>query len=92
MNVVIIGNPKTNSEVLKSIAGKLTEAGLSVRYPTVEMLDLGEDSAIIETFERIDWADMVIAVPKEGLVFNHTITSEIAYAKHKQRPVFIYYG
>ena len=91
MNIVLIGNPKTNGETIKEIAGTLTDAGISVRYPTGDSLDIGEDVAIIETFERIDWADFVIAIPKNGLTFNQSTTSEIAYAKHRKKTVFIFY-
>lgn len=91
MNVVIVGNPKTNIEEIKAIAASLTDSGFSVRYPTVEMLEISEDSAMVETFERIDWSDVVIAVPREGLTFGHMTTSEIAYAKHKKKAVLIYY-
>lgn len=92
MNIVIIGSPKSNAEEIKTIAAKLTDAGMNVRYPTVEMLDIGETSAMVETFERIDWSDFVIAIPKEDLAFTHTTSAEISYAKHKKKAVFIYYG
>lgn len=91
MNAVIIGNPKTNGEKVKDIATMLTEAGINVRYPTIDTLETSEDFSIIETFNRIDWSNIVIAIPREGLTFGPTITSEIAYAKHSKKPVFIYY-
>lgn len=91
MNIVIIGNAKSNGEKIKNIASVLTEAGINVRYPTVDELDTSEDFSIIESFERIDWAHFVIAIPKEGLAFTQTVTSEVAYAKHCKKPVLIYY-
>lgn len=91
MNIVLIGNPKTNGDTIKEIAAKFVDAGMNVRYPTVDELPTGEDVAIIETFERIDWADFVIAIPRDGLSLNYATTSEIAYAKHKHKAVFLYY-
>lgn len=91
MNVVIIGNPSTNGDRIKELATSLSEGGVNVRYPTIDALDTTEDASIIETFERIDWSNFVIAVPKEGLAFSAKTTSELAYAKHCKKPVLIYY-
>lgn len=91
MNIVLIGSPKTSGEKIKEIATTLTDAGINVRFPTVDMVDIGDTNAMIETFERIDWADFVIAIPREGLTFTSSTTSEIAYAKHKKKAVLIYY-
>lgn len=93
MNIVILGNAKnvSVSEKITSIASTLVEAGLNVRYPSSDSLDTAEDLSFQETFGRIDWADMVLAIPKEGLSFAHSTMSEVAYAKHVKKPVFVYY-
>lgn len=92
MNIVIIGNIKTNADDIKSIAEKLAEAGIGVRYPAFDMPDVSADSEMVAAFERIDWADFVIAIPRDGLTFSHATTSEIAYAKYRKKPVLIYYN
>lgn len=84
MNIVLVGNAKTNGDQMKEISEKLTGAGLGVRYPS-------EHSDMIKAFENIDWADYVIAVPREGLTFDHSTDSEISYAKYRKKAVFIYY-
>lgn len=93
MNIVILGNAKNPSvsEKITSIASSLVEAGLNVRYPSSDTLETAEDLNFQETFGRIDWADMVLAIPKEGLSFAHSTMSEVAYAKHVKKPVFVYY-
>lgn len=93
MNIVILGNAKTPSvsEKITAIASTLVEAGLNVRYPSSDTLETAEDLNFQETFGRIDWADMVLAIPKEGLSFAHSTMSEVAYAKHVKKPVFVYY-
>lgn len=91
MNVTIVGNPKNSSEKMKKIETRLTDASVNVRHPAMEGLDTADGYDIIETFERIDWCDWVIAVPLEGLTFGQQTTSELAYAKHAKKPVFIYY-
>lgn len=93
MNVVILGNAKnvSVSEKITSIAALLVEAGLNVRYPSSDTLETAQDLNFQETFGRIDWADMVLAIPKEGLSFAHSTMSEVAYAKHVKKPVFVYY-
>lgn len=93
MNIVIIGNAKNQSisEKITSFASTLVEAGLNVRYPSSDSLDTAEDLNFQETFSRIDWADIVLAIPKEGLSFAHSTMSEVAYAKHVKKPVFVYY-
>lgn len=93
MNIVILGNAKNPSvsEKITAIASTLVEAGLNVRYPSSDVLETAEDLNFQETFGRIDWADMVLAIPKEGLSFAHSTMSEVAYAKHVKKPVFVYY-
>ena len=91
MNVAIVGNAQVNTEKIKDIATMLTESGLDVRYPTLDSLETSEDFSIIEVFKRIDWANIILAVPREGISFDAIVTSEIAYAKHCKKPVFIYY-
>ena len=91
MNVAIVGNPKISSEKMNQIAARLTDANINVRHPDMEGLDRADNYDIIETFERIDWCDWVIAVPREGLTFGQQTNSELAYAKHAKKPVFIYY-
>ena len=92
MNIVIVGNPKTNSETIKNLANSLSEEGLHVRYPTVSDSSADGDLGIIQAFERIDWANLVIAVPRDGLNLEYATTSEIAYAKHAKKPVLLYYN
>lgn len=84
MNIVLIGNMKTNGEKIKAIAEKFSETGINTRYPS-------EHFDMIKAFENIDWADHVIAVPREGLTFDHSTDSEISYAKYRKKDVFIYY-
>lgn len=91
MNIVIIGNPKRCGDKIKEIAAVLTESGINVRYPTSDMLETNDDLNIQETFSRIDWADFVLAIPREGLGFDHSTMGEVAYAKHVRKPVFVYY-
>lgn len=93
MNIVILGNTKsaTVSEKINAIASTLVAAGINVRYPTADALDTSEDLNFQETFGRIDWADIVLAIPKEGLSFGYSTMSEVAYAKHVKKPVFVYY-
>lgn len=92
MNIAIIGNPKTNSSTIKSLAERLTASGNTLKYPIEDAPSNGVDSEIIEIFEHIDWADMVIAIPREALAFNHDTTAGLAYAKYKKKTAFIYYG
>lgn len=94
MNVVILGNAKqTNvSDTIKSVASIFVEAGINVRYPAGEDLDTSEDLSFQETYARIDWADVVMAIPRDGLSFEHSIMGQVAYAKHVKKPVFVYYG
>lgn len=92
MNVMILGNHKTNEDTIRYLSERLAAAGNTVRQSAQRSAETGEDSALIESFKNVDWADMIIAVPKEGLIFAHSITAEIAYARHKGKGVFIYYG
>lgn len=92
MNIVVIGNTKTNGETIRKIATMLIDSGVSVRYPSEEGLDTGEEVNIEETFDRVDWCDCVIAVPREGITFGYATTYEMTYAKHVNKPVLIYYG
>lgn len=94
MNVVILGNAKQTdvSDVIKTVASTLMESGINVRYPSGEDLNTAEDLSFQETFKRIDWADMVLAIPRDGLTFEHSTMGEVAYAKHVRKPVFVYYG
>ena len=92
MNIVIVGNPKTNDEIIKSLANSLSEEGLHVRYPTLSDSPADGDLGIIQAFERIDWANLVIAIPRDGLNLEHSTTSAIAYAKHAKKPVLLYYN
>lgn len=85
MNIVLIGNMKTNGDKIKAIAEKFSITGITARYPSGQ-------SDIIKAFENIDWADIIIAIPREGLTFDHSTDSEISYAKYRRKDVFIYYG
>lgn len=85
MNIVLIGNMKTNGDKIKAIAEKFSATGIAAKYPS-------DHSDMINAFENIDWADLVIAVPREGLTFDHSTDSEISYAKYRKKEVFIYYG
>lgn len=89
MNIVIIGNPKASSECIKEIAESFTEAGINVRYPSVDSI---EQNSAMETFERIDWSNFVIAIPKVDLNFDSATAIYLAYAKHMNKPVFIFYN
>lgn len=91
MNIVIIGNPKRCGDKIKEIAAVLTESGINVRYPTSDTLETNDDLNIQETFSRIDWADFVLAIPREALGFDQSTMGEVAYAKHVRKPVFVYY-
>lgn len=92
MTIVIVGNPKTNGETITSLANSLSEAGLNVRYQTRDDISAAEDLGIMQSFERIDGADLVIAIPRDGLNLDYTTTSEIAYARHAKKPVLLYYN
>lgn len=95
MNIAIIGNPKLNSSTISKLSEKLTASSNIVKVPIIADYtaeDRAIDAELVEGFERIDWADMVIAVPKCGLAFTHDITAELAYARYKKKTVFIYYG
>lgn len=94
MNIALIGSLKSNASTINSLSEKLTTAGNTVRTPSQNSNSAAStsvDSDFIESFERIDWADMIIAIPKEGLSFTHDITAQLAYAKHRKKSVFIYY-
>lgn len=92
MNVAIIGNIRSNAAMISKLSEKITGSGNTVKCPPESVASDSVDAELIESFERIDWADMVIAVPKVGLAFTHDTTAELAYAKHKRKTVFIYYG
>lgn len=89
MNMVIIGNPSVNGEEIKTIATELTESGINVRYPSSDTV---EELSAIETFERIDWSNFVIAVPRDALNFDAATANYLAYAKHTKKPVLIFYN
>lgn len=91
MNIVLIGNPKTSTERIETIATMLTEAKNNISYASIELLESGESTFLIEMFKQIDWADLVVAIPMEELAFDQLTTSEMVYAKHCKKPVFIYY-
>lgn len=91
MNIVLIGNPKINGEKIKEVASQLTDAGINVRYPTVDELDTSADIPIIEMFERIDWCTAALVFPRDGLNMDMSTTTAMAYAKHAKKPVFVYY-
>ena len=90
MNVVIVGNLKTNGDTIRGISETLTGSGINVRYPT-DGLTSSDDASAIDIFERIDWADIVIAVPKNGLTFTQSTSLEISYAKYRKKMVLILY-
>lgn len=91
MNIVLIGNPKNSTERIETIATMLTEAKNNISYASIELLESGESTFLIEMFKQIDWADLVVAIPMEELTFDQLTTSEMAYAKHCKKSVFIYY-
>lgn len=91
MNVAIIGNPKVSAEKMKQISTRLMDINVNIQHPPLDGLDTGDDYDIIDTFKRIDWCDWVVAVPREGLTFSQQTTSELAYARHAAKPVFIFY-
>lgn len=91
MNVAIIGNSQKRAEKIKAIAAVLNDSEINVQYPSFDEPDPVGDVEIREIFARIDRADLVLAIPREGLSFEHSTMSEIAYAKHVKKPVFVYY-
>lgn len=92
MNLVIIGNVRTNGETIKKVSSLMIEAGINVRYPTEDDDNLETGMVIQETFERIDWCDFALAIPKEGITFGISTTYELTYARKRGKPVLIYYG
>lgn len=89
MNMVIIGNPSTSGDRIKEVATELIASGINVRYPSSDAV---EEESAIETFERIDWSNFVIAIPRDALNFDTSTANYLAYAKHTKKPVFIYYN
>lgn len=92
MNITIIGNQKTNSATIRNLLVKLTESGNAVTYSSDTPANDTVDAELLESFDRIDRADLVIAVPKRDLIFDHNTTAELAYARHNSKMVFIFYG
>ena len=91
MNVTIIGNQKTNGDIIKGISDIFINSGADVRYSSDDGIVSSEDSVAIESFERIDWSDIVIAVPKSGLTFAQSVLMEVTYAKYRKKKILIFY-
>lgn len=92
MNIMILGNERTNAETIKALSERLAASGNTVRISSQRTAEIGEDTTLMETFSNIDRSDIVLAVPKDGLIFSQSVTAGIAYTRHCKKAVFIYYG
>ena len=79
MNIYIIGS-MSNYDKIKKVVDCLERQGQQPRYAQPSTDDL--PTCIERCYTNIDWANVIIAVPKDDGTFGNGVTYEIAYAKH----------
>lgn len=89
MNIYIIGS-MSNYDKIQEAVQCFERQGQQPRYaqPSTDNLP----TCIERCYTNIDWANVVIAVPKDDGTFGNGTTYEIAYAKHIGKYVIKYDG
>lgn len=91
MKIAIVGHPRENKERIQRVSELFSHLGASITQVDKEE-GTSNDATFLHIFQSIDNADLVVAVPLEGLTLDYVATGAIAYAKHLNKQVFIYYG
>lgn len=91
MKIAIVGHPTQNKERIQKVSELFSRIGLTIVQVNKEE-NTSNDVTFLHIYQSIDESDFVIAVPFEGLSLDYIATGAIAYAKHSNKQVFIYYG